>query len=345
MLQLEWRRLRLPLSEPLKIGRKTLKDRVVLELRLGGGGGPPGLGEAAPLPGLHAELVDHLPELLPKALAALREAVGVDPARLAGPTAFPRLLMRLHGGAAWPVLPPSLRCGLESAVLAWMSGGLDPSQRIGLPSGDAPPTSALFDGRLEDLLEAFDGPLAGARCVKLKVGRRDLESELRLVRGLRHALGPEGEIRLDANRAFGLQEALEFAEGVRPCAPVWIEEPLRSPLALPDFLERAGLAVAVDETLLERDHAHLAYADGVVAWVLKPSLLGLRETLEHFRRALAHPARPVCVVSSCFEGFTGLGLLRSLARCAPGRPAPGLGTARWLSGFDEPLDAWTRVRG
>jgi o-succinylbenzoate synthase len=343
-MRLEWRRLRLPLALPLRIGGRSLAERRVLDLRLTGDGSRRGRGEAAPLPGLHAETLDELPDRLPQALRRLQEAVDTDPAKLAGPTAYLRLLTRLHAAPDWCALPPSLRCGLEGALLGWLAEGGDPARRLGLPAGEAPPAAALFDGNLEQLLQALEGPLAGTRCIKLKVGRRGLASEVELLQGLRAVAGEDLEIRLDANRAFSLPEALEFAAAVRPLRPVWIEEPLRSPLALPDFIEKSGLSVALDETLCEPDHAHAGHGEGVAAWVLKPARLGLMETLGQFRRAAAAPGRPACVVSSCFEGFTGLSLLGTLARCAPGLPAPGLGTIRWFSGLEDPIDSWSPVR-
>ena len=318
-MKLAWRHMRLPVVLPLRVGGVTLRERVVMELRLTSADGRCGVGEAAPLPGLHAERLDELPDLLPAALNLIVDDQG-----------SPRTLLSLNALADWRALPPSLRCGLEGALL-----GHSPS----LPVGTPPASSELFDGGLEDVTAIS----TGTHCVKVKVGRRDLAEEVAVLQRLRARLGNAAEIRLDANRAFTLDEALAFAAAVREVDPVWIEEPLRDVTAIPEFLARSGLPVALDETLHEIQHAKLASAAGVAAWVLKPALLGVGGTLDAFTRATRSPNRPCCVVSSSFEGPCGLELLGALAGCAPGLPAPGLGTARWFG--DGQPEPWVVVHG
>ncbi|HOX24276.1 MAG TPA: o-succinylbenzoate synthase [Candidatus Krumholzibacteria bacterium] len=328
-MKLAWRIVRWPVELPLQVGGREVTERVVLELRLEDARGRTGGGEAAPLPGLHVEHVDSLPALLPAARRLLADAIA------AGPTGYPDLLSSLAALEAWRALPPSLRCGLEGATLDLLAAGGEPAALLGLPVGDVSPACFLSDGTVADIT----AELAGRGCLKAKVGRDDRQREVARLRELRHALGDAAELRLDANRAFTLDEALAFADAVRDLHPRWIEEPLRDPRELPAFATRSGLAVALDETLREPDGADFAIADGVVAWVLKPALFGVHGTLEAFRRAAAAPGRPVCVVSSSFEGPRGLTLLGVLARCAPGRPAPGLGTARWLG--TALVESWT----
>jgi o-succinylbenzoate synthase len=198
-----------------------------------------------------------------------------------------------------------------------------------------PPTAALLD-------EDPDGPLdrvVGAHCVKVKVGRRDLDAEVDLLRQVRRALPDGAELRLDANRAFTLDDAVAFA-GAAGEAPAFIEEPVRDPADLPTFCERTGWRVALDETLLDPAGAMLQTHPMVAAWVVKPALLGVHRTVSLFDAAPDHVA---CVVSSSFEGLVGLGLLMELAEVAPGRPAPGLGTLDWFAGEGR-TSRWKVVR-
>ena len=302
-----------------RFDKLSLRERVVMELRLTGADGQFGIGEAAPLPGLHAERLEELPDLLPAALSLITDDQdSLDPLR------------SLNARADWRALPPSLRCGLEGALLA-----RSPS----LPVGTPPASSELFDGELRDITAIS----TGTDCLKVKVGRRDLTEEVAVLQRLRTRLGNAAEIRLDANRAFTLDEALAFAAAVREVNPIWIEEPLRDVTAMPEFLVRSGLPVALDETLHESEHTNLASLAGVAAWVLKPALLGVGGTLDAFAHATASPYRPCCVVSSSFEGPCGLELLGALAGCAPGLPAPGLGTARWLG--DGQPEPWVVIGG
>ena len=50
---------------------------------------------------------------------------------------------------------------------------------------------------------------AGYRCIKLKVGAIDFETELEIISGIRKEFSPDDmEIRLDANGGFSLNDAL-----------------------------------------------------------------------------------------------------------------------------------------
>ncbi len=325
-MKLFWRQVDYPLLRPLTVGGKVLHERSVIELRLESFRGT-SYGEASPLPGLHSETLEELPAMLPQALDRLNRPRNV----------FDLRVEAVADHDPWRELPPSLRFALEIAVVRLFQRGERPTYLVGLPFSVAPPSCGLVDRDLADL----DPGLAAHRCLKVKVGRRAMHTEVAIVHALRRVLGDHAELRLDANRAFSLEDALDFAHEVASARPVWIEEPLRDPSQLPQFTARTGLRVALDESLHEPEHAALAAADGVAAWVLKPALLGLLGTVELFGRALVAPNRPQCVVSSSFEGRLGLETLRFLANCAPGLPAPGLGTGEWLGPAD--FEPWIEV--
>ncbi|MEZ4386993.1 MAG: enolase C-terminal domain-like protein [Candidatus Krumholzibacteriia bacterium] len=312
-MDLRWRRRTFPLIRPIEVGGVESRKRTVIELQLDGR-----WSEVSPLPGLHHEPLEALPPLLPGALALLRQVHGTYLEQLAALNALP----------AWSALPPSLRCGLEGALMVVP----DDLER---PGSDMPPTALLVD---QDPTEPLDH-LSGVRCVKVKVGRRALDAELALLARVRATVAADAELRLDANRAFTLDEAVAFTAAVGE-APASIEEPLRDPRELPEFIARTGWPVALDESLHEPSLRHLRTVDGVVAWVIKPTLLGVYHTLALFDQA---PAGVACVVSASFEGPVGLGLLMELAEVAPGCPSPGLGTVHWLAD-DGHASRWTEVR-
>jgi L-fuconate dehydratase len=60
--------------------------------------------------------------------------------------------------------------------------------------------------------------------VKLKVGA-DLDSDIRRLSLTREALGPDARIAIDANQAWGTQQAIEWLESLARFDPCWIEEP------------------------------------------------------------------------------------------------------------------------
>jgi O-succinylbenzoate synthase len=93
----------------------------------------------------------------------------------------------------------------------------------------------------------------------------------------------------------------------------YMEEPLRNPLELPELSRRTGITMAIDESLHEPEHREaLVGAPGVEVQVLKPSLLGALEEVEHaVTRGRIHGMDTV--LSSCLESSYTLALLARLA--------------------------------
>jgi L-fuconate dehydratase len=60
--------------------------------------------------------------------------------------------------------------------------------------------------------------------IKLKVGA-DPEADLRRLRLARAAVGPDVRIAVDANQAWGVDQAIEWLRPLAPFDPYWIEEP------------------------------------------------------------------------------------------------------------------------
>jgi len=87
-------------------------------------------------------------------------------------------------------------------------------------------TSAGWLGYAEETLPARvrDALEDGFTHLKLKVGA-GLETDLRRARIVRDALGPEHRLSLDANQAWGVDEAIEAVRALASVDPWWIEEP------------------------------------------------------------------------------------------------------------------------
>jgi len=74
------------------------------------------------------------------------------------------------------------------------------------------------------ILRRSEAVAAGFTHLKVKVGG-DLESDLRRVRLVRDAIGPEYRLSLDANQAWGVEQAIEAIGRLSEVDPWWIEEP------------------------------------------------------------------------------------------------------------------------
>jgi L-fuconate dehydratase len=87
-------------------------------------------------------------------------------------------------------------------------------------------TSAGWLGYPEDTLpeRAREALAAGFTHLKLKVGA-DLETDLRRARLMREAIGPDNRLSLDANQAWGVEQAIRAIRTLSEVDPWWIEEP------------------------------------------------------------------------------------------------------------------------
>jgi len=87
-------------------------------------------------------------------------------------------------------------------------------------------TSAGWLGYPEETLSdrAREAVAAGFTHLKLKVGG-DAVSDLRRARLVREAIGPQLRLSLDANQAWGVEQAIEAIRGLAEVDPWWIEEP------------------------------------------------------------------------------------------------------------------------
>lgn len=305
---------RLPLTAPLTLAGVCHAAREGVLLRAEDATGRVGWGDAAPLPGFSTETRD-------EAAAAL--------ARLDG--------WRGRWDDAEAIaaldLPPSARFALETALLDLAAQAADrPMPHLLHPDPEVSlEVNALLAGDDPDALarEAAARAAEGYRTLKLKVGRRPVEADVALVRTVRDRVGPAVALRADANRAWTLEEASTFAQGVRGLGLAYVEEPLRDPAELPVLWFDTGLPIALDESLAGTDPDHLEGKGWAAAVVLKPTLLGgIARTL-----AFAHRARAlgiVPVLSAAFESGVALRAAVALA-AATGGAAAGLDPYRRLA--------------
>jgi L-fuconate dehydratase len=87
-------------------------------------------------------------------------------------------------------------------------------------------TSVGWLGYSEDSLpdRAREALAAGFTHLKLKVGG-DLTNDLRRAKIVRESIGPEPRLSLDANQAWGIEQAIEAIQALAEVDPWWIEEP------------------------------------------------------------------------------------------------------------------------
>ncbi|MFC6489635.1 mandelate racemase/muconate lactonizing enzyme family protein [Nitratireductor sp. GCM10026969] len=127
---------------------------------------------------------------------------------------------------------------------------------------------------------------------KLKVGF-GRERDVRNLRVLRQAFGPETPIMVDANQAWSLEEAAAMSAALAPHGPAWLEEPLRADAPLSDWqkLTRTSpIPVALGENL-RGDAAFTEMMESAGIAVLQPDIGkwgGFSRCVAIGRRALEH---------------------------------------------------------
>lgn len=314
-------RYSLPLHQPLFPGRMSMTTREGCLLNITLSDGSFGWGETAPLLSFSRESLDTV-------VSELTSLAGT----LAG-QAIPEGSERLHGEfdelLASRNLFPSVRCGLEMALLGAIARGrrLSLAHLLNRSAPAVVPLNAL-------ITEAAPGAYERARqirhegycAVKVKVGRDDVQADIERVRGIRDRLGPAISLRLDANRSWSLARAEEFCRGIGSDSIEYIEEPLSDPNLLVPLLSRIDIGLALDESVLDRNAHELIAHPGVVAVILKPTLLGGFDQTAKLAR-FAADNHTGSVISSTYESSLGLTALGNLAAAlTPGTPA-GLDTA------------------
>lgn len=324
-----FKKYELHFKEAAGTSRGVLNTRTVWYLFLEENGRT-GLGECAPLPGLSKET--------PKQIDYLIEDVCSDPVHYAENE---ELLLDY----------PSLRFALETALLDLQNGG----NRILFPSafteGKAgiPINGLIWMGEPAKMQEQIEAKLAsGFRCLKLKIGAIDFETELKLLQSIRERFSPEQVIlRVDANGAFKIDEAREKLERLAVLQLHSIEQPI----AAGRWAEMAKLCgppplpIALDEELIglnkREDKELLLDMVRPQYLVLKPSLhggiAGCNEWIE-----LAEDRNIGWWITSYLESNIGLNAIAQWAFTKNVSMHQGLGTGQL---FNNNIDSPLEIRG
>ena len=232
---------------------------------------------------------------------------------------------------------PSIRFGLETALLDRQKGG----RRILFPSafteGHAgiPINGLIWMGDADFMKTQIREKLeAGFRCIKLKIGAIDFEQELELLQMIRQEYNEkELELRVDANGAFSVEEALEKLKRLSEFSIHSIEQPIRQGQweTMAKLCEKSPVPIALDEELIGlktteeiqkmTETIHPQYL------VLKPSLLGGFARSRQFI-AVAEQNGAGWWVTSALEGNIGLNAIAQWTFLLENPMPQGLGTGQ-----------------
>lgn len=213
-------------------------------------------------------------------------------------------------------LYPSVAFGL-SCALAELKGKLHSEGNYR--------TAPLCYGDPDELYAELN-QLDGEKVAKIKVGMYEANRDGLIADMFLEAI-PDLQLRLDANRRWTLEKALQFAAKVKPehrSRIQFLEEPCKTPELSREFAEKTGIAIAWDESVREPDF-QLKKEPHLSAIVIKPTLIGSIERCVALIEQ-AHSLGLKAVISSSIESSLGLTQLARMAQQYTPNVTPGLDT-------------------
>jgi o-succinylbenzoate synthase len=296
---------------PIVTAHGTLEDRWTVLLTLVDEDGNVGMGEAAPLAGFTSDTVEAAETAL-LGWAADETDDGDPPASVTARAAIDSALLdlaaRIAGTTVHRLLAPESPDRLAVSALA---------------TGGSPAAIAT---------SAAAAVAAGHATVKVKVGTHGIHDDVDRVSAVRSRIGPDVRLRLDANGAWGVGEALRYLDRLAAFDIEFVEEPVAGLDDLAEVRLSSPIPTAVDESARTVDDVIRAVEMGAADLVvLKPSAIGGPSEAAR-AAAIVRSAGLDVVVTSLLEGSVGIRAAAHLASAIGALdPAPGLATASLLA--------------
>lgn len=222
-----------------------------------------GVGECAPLPGLSCDDIAGYEDILESACLALGQTHKIDYKRFEN---YPSVLFGLE---------TALRHFDRNSFCLWDTDFSRGNKGI-------PINGLIWMGSFDYMREQIEEKLQiGFRCVKLKIGAIDFDKELELLASIRkHYPAERIQLRVDANGAFGPNDALDKLKALSAYDIHSIEQPIRQGQwdKMYELCRNSPIPIALDEELIgvnqSQKKAELLDAIKPQYIILKPSLHG-----------------------------------------------------------------------
>lgn len=242
---------------------------------------------------------------------------------------------------------PSIRFGLEQAILDFSNGGKGIYYPSAFTAGEGSITinGLVWMGRLDEMLRRIEGKIAaGFRCIKLKIGAIDFADELKMISGIRKRFSAtELQLRVDANGGFNMDNVIPALHTLAQYDIHSIEQPIMA--GTPDLMGFlcgiSPIPVALDEELIGADtyDEKVALLDTIhpAYIILKPALCGGFAGAEEWMR-LAKERGIGYWATSALESNIGLSAIAQWVATLGADMPQGLGTGHlFTNNFSSPL--------
>jgi o-succinylbenzoate synthase len=256
------------LRQPLKTAFGEICDRTCIVIQIHDTEGRVGWGEASPLPGFGMEPIVETQTVLDYLQTKLvgMEFVSLDEIAV--------LLAEFSQ-------VPAARHGVELALcnLLAIARAKSLSQSINSQSRDRVPVNALI-GAVSPAIAADRAQILAAQgysCIKVKVGTERSERDWQRVAAIRDTISPQVQIRLDANQAWSVDEAIAQIRRYEPLGIEYVEQPVaaRDLEGMAKVKRSVGIAIAADEAITSIDDLHEVIAcKAADLAILKPMVMG-----------------------------------------------------------------------
>jgi L-alanine-DL-glutamate epimerase-like enolase superfamily enzyme len=309
------------LRAPFVTARTSVNARRLVVVSVETSDGHLGFGEAAPLEGYDVVSIDDVRAALEDCRTVLSRSDGEPRAELLAECA--RLAVLPHAIAAIDLALWDL-AGRRAGEPVWRLLGAQAPPDVRVNATIAAPDRAGAAS------EAAAARAAGFGAVKLKVATGDDAGRLAAVRA---AAGPVMEIRLDANGAWSVPEAVAALRALAPAGVELCEEPVRGLDRTAELSAATDVAVAIDETSAWPGAFDHRICDAVCLKIARCG--GISGLIDAARRARAVGYE--VYLASTLDG--PLGIAAALHAAAAVRPdrASGLATLGLFAGRGDPL--------
>ncbi|MFP5471190.1 MAG: o-succinylbenzoate synthase [Bacteroidia bacterium] len=243
---------------------------------------------------------------------------------------------------------PSIRFGVEMALLDLKNKGSKQLFDTAFTQGNASIkiNGLIWMGSKEQMFEQIESKiLQGFRCVKLKIGAIDFEKEISLLKYIRtHFNKDDIELRVDANGAFSVDDALNKLQRLSEFDLHSIEQPIKAKQwkAMAELCQTTPLPIALDEELIGVNELSekVKLLDTIQPQyiILKPSLVGGFAATQEWI-TLAKQKNIPWWITSALESNIGLSAIAQFTSTLNTNMYQGLGTGQlYTNNFDCPLE-------
>jgi L-alanine-DL-glutamate epimerase-like enolase superfamily enzyme len=325
-VRLSVQRRRLRLTEPWRAAHGTIRERELLQVELTGADGVGGHGEAAPLESYDGVSTDR----------ALRALEAYKPLLERAGEPEPNGAQLLEACRRADDLPQAL-AAIDMAL--WDRAGKRTGKPVAALIADEPARAVTVNAaiaardRAGVAEQAARAAREGYECLKLKVGIGD---DAGRVAAARAAAGPQMALRLDANGAWTVEEAVRTIAALAPAGLELVEEPTHGIEAMREVRAKTSVRVAIDETAATPGALGAGVADAVCLKISRCGGIGPLLAAA----TLTRQGGAEVYLASNLDGPLGIAaaLHAAAALASRGPMAPcGLATLGLFADFENPL--------